>query len=296
MSAEKTKTNIEQHLKIFCSVYKNESMTKTAVTMNIQVSKVYASVEFLRRKYEDPLFIYIKRKLIPTDFAKILFEKTNALTFTEDASLLPSTAEPAQERFVISCTSQIGVTMIPLAYMLAKDIAPFSLAHIPLVGTSTESAKRLLNNDVDVIFDYSPLKHDAINSRLLFKEEFAIVCSKNHPRLSQTISKSEYLQEKHGVLRSPPHNTQTSPVSELTRSVFHSQYYIDILALVEVSDLICAIPMNIYLKMAPSFNIKSLNYNFKIESHKQDLYMNTLKAPYCSGNKMMLIEKFMKLR
>lgn len=55
------------------------------------------------------------------------------------------------------------------------------------------------------------------------------------------------------------------------------------------------IPVNIYLKLHSSFNIKSLNYSFKVNIKNTYLYINYLKDPTRHKDKDVLLKKIEKM-
>lgn len=281
-------------IRIFNTVMKTKSMSQTAHVLNISHSSVYMAIKKLRLLYNDALFIRDKKELIPTEFAMRLHTET--LGLLKSQSEVQNVIDDADRtRFIFSCAPHIAATVIPLTYLLMKESVPFPLEHKTLPESPEARAELLLTNKADVIFDYAPIQHDDIFFKRLFKEDYAIVCRKDHPRLSDSISLKEFCQEKQAALGSSSGFDNLIEEESADNVFFSSHYYLDLLAMVEVSEIICVIPINIYLKLHASFNVKSLNYNFKLNVKKTNLYINYLKDPTRHKEKDSLLKKIEKM-
>jgi DNA-binding transcriptional LysR family regulator len=301
MEHDKNNRTFLDRLHIFDVVMKRRSMTEAAISLNMTPSRVSMAMKKLRELYSDPLFIRKKNVLEPTEFARILhreiqqnLQKSN---ITNELQIIDSD----QNQLLISCSPHIATNVIPLAFQLIQELPLISMKHIDLPMSRKDHTKFLIDNAVDIIFDYTPVDHPDIFFRRLFKEEYCIVCYNNHPRLSHSITLKEYAQETHAVLETPSSHERKSDYSQHIHNEdkiigFCSHYYLDLLAVVEVSDMICTLPQNIYLKLRASFNVKSLNYNFNLGFKKPSLYMSYLKELKKSKYKSILLKKMEKMR
>lgn len=282
-------------IRIFNMVMRTKSMSRAAHALTISHSSVYLAIKKLRLLYNDVLFVRDKNLLVPTEFAKVLHTETVGILKAQSGSQ-SLFVDTDRKRFIFACAPHIAATVIPLTYLLMQDATPFPLEHTALPASAENKADLLLSNQVDVIFDYIPIEHDDIYYKRLFKEDYVIVCRKDHPRLSDSISQKEFSQEKHAVLGCSYKFDNLVDEKNRDNILFCSHYYLDLLAMVEVCELICIIPMNIYLKLHASFNIKSLKYNFKLNVKESNLYINYLKDPTRRKDKDMLLKKIEKMR
>ncbi|CAM7781289.1 LysR family transcriptional regulator [Lelliottia nimipressuralis] len=295
MSALKPgKAEIER-LRIFDRVMNTQNLSHAATSLNISYSTVSMAIRKLRILYNDVLFIQDGKTMVPTAFAIMLHSEIQGWLQNTQPNNIPSDEAPDNNFFVFACEPHIAAIITPLAYLSMHDMATLPLAHTTLPSTAQSKTDLLLNNEVDVILDYAPLQHDAIFSKRLFNEDYVIVCSNDHPRLLQSITHKEFCQEKHAVqkLASGSENQRVSDNPYCV--VFSSNYFLDLLAIVEVSEFICVVPLNIYLKLHVAFNIKSLSYNFKLNVKNTSLYINYLKDASRSPEKTSLLKKMEKM-
>lgn len=279
---------------IFNTIMKTKSMTKTAHALSISHSSVYIAIKKLRVFYNDELFIHDKKGLLPTEFAKRL--NTEMLRLQNSQSEVQGEGDGSNRtRFIFSCAPHLAATVIPLTYQVMQKTVPFPLEHKALPDTSEAKAELLLNNKADVIFDYAPIQHEDIFFKRLFKEDYAIVCRTDHPRFSDSISLKEFHQEKQAAVGCLSILESLIQEGNADNVFFSSHYYLVLLAMVEVSEVICVIPVNIYLKLQSSFNIKSLNYGFKVNIKKTYLYINYLKDPTRHKDKGLLLKRIEKM-
>ncbi|AVY99717.1 hypothetical protein DAI21_19680 [Lelliottia sp. WB101] len=295
MLSFKTEKVEAERLKIFDMVMQTQNLSHAAASLNISYSSVHLAIRKLRVLYNDLLFIHDKKAMVPTAFAIMLYNEIQASLYKSQPNSFMNNEEPDNLRFVFSCESHIATIVTPLAFLSMQNVAPFPLVHLPLPSTVQNKKDILLKNKVDVILDYAPLEHEDIFSKRLFKEDYVIVCSNNHPRLLQSISHKEFCQEKHAVQTSPSGADTQTKFSNAHCALFSSHNYLDLLAIVEVSELICVVPLNIYLKLNLAFNIKTLSYNFKLNIQNTSLYINYLKDLFRPVEKAYLLEKIKKM-
>ncbi len=279
---------------IFNTVMKTKSMTQTAHALNISHSSVYMAIKKLRVLYNDELFVHDKKGLLPTEFANRLHTEMLGL-HNSQLKVQASADSSHRTHFIFSCAPHLAATVIPLTYQVMQETLSFSLEHKPLPDTPEARIELLLNNKADVIFDYAPVQHDDIYFKRLFTEDYAIVCRKEHPRFSDAISLKEFYQEKQAAVGCLSRFDNLIQESNTDNVFFSSHYYLVLLSMVEVSDIICVIPVNIYLKLHASFNIKSLSYRFKVNTKKTYLYINYLKDPTRIKDKDVLLKKIEKM-
>jgi len=282
-------------IRIFNTVMKTKSMSQTAFALSISHSSVYLAIKKLRLLYNDVLFIREKNSLIPTEFAKRLHTESLAM-LNNQQDVQSANVETDKQRFVFACAPHIAATVIPVTYLLMEQSISFPLEHTALPVSPEGRADLLLSNKADVIFDYEPIQHEDIFFKRLFKEDYAIVCRNDHPRLSDSISLKEFSYEKQAALGCSSLFDNLLDEGQTANVFFSSHYYLDLLAMVEVSDIICVIPLNIYLKLHASFDIKSLNYKFKLNVKKTSLYINYLKDPSRRKDKNDLLKKIAMMR
>ncbi|RJT19675.1 LysR family transcriptional regulator [Buttiauxella izardii] len=260
-------------------VLRLKSIKGAASALDISQATVSKTLQNMRELYNDPIFFRVSRQLEPTVFARSLHKRIQLKLKSNTARPDSSELIPGSERLVISSAEHISPNIIPLTFHLAKDEKINSVIHVPLPDSPEND---LLNKSVDVVFDYYPINHPDIIYKKLLKEELCIACSENHPRISHSMTQKEYLQESHALLKgkSPVIRMNDSKPGDslIGKNVeFESGSYIDLLSVVEVSDLICIIPTSIFVKFSSVFMIKAPRYNFNLGFKAPMLYMSYRK-------------------
>lgn len=288
-------------LKIFDAVMRLKSTKDAANSLNVSSSTITYAIKKLRTIYSDVLFIRRNKQFAPTLFALTLHEKIQDILYPAEVITDPMPFPPTRYPLVISSTDYVANNVIPLTFNLAKEQNITGIRVVPLPVSRVAFPDSLLDNSIDVIFDYEPIYHPEIMFRKLFKEEICIICSKDHPRLSQWINLKDYAAETHAVLED--HNLikewGTCEGDNLLPEVnigFCCNSYIDLLSVVEITEMICIIPMSVFLKMNMSFAIKSLNHNFGPGFKEPNVYMNYRKNLHDEEDKRAILKLLEKMR
>lgn len=294
-----TKAEIKT-LQIFDLVLRMKSIKGAAEALNISHSTVSKSIKNMRVQHGDPIFFRVNRQLEATVFARNLHKNVQSLLMKN--SVQPEASYSlGHEQLVISSAPHISTNIIPLTFHLAKEEQINAVVHVPLPEATENYSAHLLSKSIDVIFDYEPVNHPDILYRKLFKEELCIVCSKNHPRISQSLTQKEYLQESHALIegKSPVIRNAENRLDSLflNKNVeFQSSCYIDLLSVVEVSELICVVPTSLFLKFNNAFMIKSPRYNFGLGFKEPMLYMSYRKDFQSDIDKNPIMKLLEKIR
>lgn len=292
---EYTKDNTEiAQLIIFDVLMQRKSIAETALALNISQLRITRVINTLKVLYNDPLFIRKKGILIPSERAILLHNEIQVLLPEIDRVSLTTSDN---HQIVIACSSHIAASAAPLLFQLTKDTPYLTIKHLPLPVSTKDQMTMLCDKSVDIVFDYLPIGHADILFKKLYKEEFVVVCSKDHPRLTAMINLKEYLREFHAVLEgsSSCHMNENANIDKIAVG-FSSYSYLALLSVVEVSEMVCILPGDIYLKIKTSFNVKSLPYSFKIGIPKNTLYMSYLKDHAPSSFKKNLLKKIESMR
>lgn len=288
-------------LKIFDAVMRLKCTKDAANSLNISSSSVTYAIKKMRQIYSDVLFVRKNKQFTPTLFALSLHDKIqdmlNPAEIKEDYTFVQS----QQYSLVISSTDYVANNIIPLTFNLAKEQNINGVRLVPLPASHGEFLDSLLDKSIDVIFDYDPIYHQEVMFRKLFKEEVCIICSKDHPRLSQSINLKNYVAETHAVLEQQ-HLIKEWGTPEWENLLpglnigFCCNNYINLLSAVEVTEMIGIIPVSVFLKLNMSFSIKSLNHNFGPGFKEPDVYMNYRKNLRDEEGKKSIFKLLEKMR
>lgn len=269
-------------LEILDLVIRLQSLKGAALVLNLPVSSISATVSMLRKQFSDILYRKSENKLLPTSLAIMLLGKLeeHRKNTHEKNRLLVKKAE--RNNLIICCETHVAPYVVPLLVQLNSNKIAIAVKHKVPPLEDELLANELLNNHVDVIFNYKPIIHPDIITRFLFKEDVCIVCSKSHPRLSDAIVVEEYLQEHHAILDGyflPDSDENHDPNKKVLKENIHfcSESVLDLLAAIETSEMVTVIPCYLYQKLHSSFDVKRLYFKFEIVQEYKKLHVSYRK-------------------
>ena len=170
-----------RHVEVFNNVYKTGSVTAAAKLLNVSqpsVSKVLAHAE---QQIGFPLFERIKRRLIATPEADILYRHTAVMedVLTDINEISESLAEIPVDRLRVACTPSLGIDFLP------KAIAQFKMQN-PNVNFELSSnhyaeiRKNISDTLLDVAIAQDQNEDEEIGIINLAKGKFVILEPKNN--------------------------------------------------------------------------------------------------------------------
>ena len=170
-----------RHVEVFNNVYKTGSVTAAAKLLNVSqpsVSKVLAHAE---QQIGFPLFERIKRRLIATPEADILYRHTAVMedVLTDINEISESLAEIPVDRLRVACTPSLGIDFLP------KAIAQFKMQN-PNVNFEISSnhyaeiRKNISDTLLDVAIAQDQNEDEEIGIINLAKGKFVILEPKNN--------------------------------------------------------------------------------------------------------------------
>jgi len=219
-------------LKVFISVYKTRSMTKTAKELGMTQSGVSQNIKNLEELLDVVLFDRIKHRPLPTKAADILYENAKSSLLNLENSLIQITGKKTEPEGIVSIGIPIEFgnnLILPLLVELGKKFSKLSFRL--RYGHSAEMNRLLLNGEIDFAYvdEYS--------------FDPAIKTEKIHDETLELVVASEYLKGK----------------SKHTKEFFEGLDYIDYLVDAYV------------LKSWFKHHFKWGNINFKIKASLMDV-------------------------
>ncbi|NVJ56240.1 MAG: LysR family transcriptional regulator [Vibrionaceae bacterium] len=188
-------------LKTFDVVMKTRSVNATAESLGITAPAVSHALNRLREQYQDPLFIRKGRGIAPTNFAIELHEEIQAplnLLLNGAKSRQQFNPQSSQRTFRLSSHKDLDLIIIPSLVHFRDQHAPKVKfrADIEHIDESNRHAD-LRMRKVDLILTTTPLEEHGYFNELLLELPLVVVCRKNHPRIQNTLSHSQFFSEGH---------------------------------------------------------------------------------------------------
>ena len=172
-------------LKVLAVLFEERSVSRTAVRLGRTQSAISNSLRKLRESIDDPLFIRSPGGLVPTPRAKALEERARAIVQMTDTILDDDgefDPETERGRFRLGAPDRLGLPVILPFFQALRARAPNAALH--LVTTDRETALSHLDADeLDLVFGWIDRPPARFNVLLMFRENFACLCRKEHPIL-----------------------------------------------------------------------------------------------------------------
>lgn len=258
-------------LKIFDTMMQTHSVSKTAVLLSRTPSAISQSLSKLRAEYGEVLFAKEDRSLTPTQFAYQLHETIKeSLLVLNNSTNLSNTFDPltSKRKFTIGSHALFDNLFILSLRKKIKERAPnvsFEVSSLVFDSQKEEDALRLRH--VDAIIGLNSFNAASFNSKKLDKFDVKVICSKDHPRIKDSITLDQFLEEEHAVWV----NTDTSRghlhfrIDGERKVVYNSNSFFNVLNVVAESDIISLFSSKLIKQYNFTDNIKFLDppFNFK---------------------------------
>lgn len=250
-------------LVIFECIYQQLSISKAAEMLFITPSAVSQSLQRLRTQLNDPLFIRAGKGITPTTVATNLhYHLADNFNSLEKTINMMNNTE-LKKRFVIYgpqfyCSPKFSQLM---ELLIAK---PDLQVEYYNYETSQESIEDLLNfRKADMVLSLAP-----VNSRALVCQHFltlnaTLVCRKDHPRLGDTATVEEALQEKFTffITKDPSvthYQTNEDYFYAHRQYAFYSPSIMSIINTISHTDIVGMLPRPTYEVFKDAFGLKEV--------------------------------------
>ena len=226
------------------------SVTLAARRLGISQPALSAQLARLRILFDDPLFVMSGRRLVPTTRALSLADPLNkAMRDLEDLLARQRDFDPTSAAITVRLggTDYVHAVVSGGLYgALARQAPNVRLAMMPFDGDRLWF--QLESGDVDAAIVTSFVRLDQAKGRFLFREDFALVQRRGHPRGRNTPTLDEFCALDH-VLVSPEGGGFFGAVDEALERLGRRRTvavsvpgFLPALGVVKRSDLVCVLP------------------------------------------------------
>lgn len=192
-------------IRIFVSIYETKSVSKAATMLSVAQPSVSYGLARLRDVFKDGLFERKGRGVTPTKQAEELYTQfRNALNTIDEVLEDIDRFDPLTTRRVFRVAmSDVGsICLTPSLLAKFHIAAPESTLEIVQVRMD-DLMDELASGHIDVAVGNLPINHSSARSKLLFKERYVCVVSKNHPRIKKKMRAEQFINEWHIDVASP---------------------------------------------------------------------------------------------
>lgn len=268
-------------LVIFECIYQHLSISKAAETLYITPSAVSQSLQRLRTQFNDPLFIRSGKGITPTTTGINLHHYLEKNLNSLEQTINIVNQSELKKKFIIYGPQLMAATNgIKLIKCLLQE-GSVEIEHHDIL-TSAESAEDLLAyRKADLVITMMP-----VNSRSVICTPFqtihsVLVCSNHHPRITDTSSLEQIMEEEFTLLLS-----KVSGIEELQNAVdslfanrkiaFRSYSLISIINIIAATELLGIIPTGLFDSQHASLKLRKIKIPLQIPS--MNLYMSYNKS------------------
>jgi DNA-binding transcriptional LysR family regulator len=237
------------------AIYREGSITKAAVTLNLTQPAVSHALSRLREVYDDPLFVRAGNRMAPTPLTRSIIDSVReALGQLQTTLTTPQPFDPAtnQKQVVLAMRGVVESVLLPDLVAELEVQAPqmqFISARVPRREMEAELAAGRLDLAFDVLL---PIGAN-IRHCVLLEDRFVVMSRKRHLSLRGGLDLEKYLQQRHVVVSS----RRSGPVVEdfeLGRLGYHRhigmrcQNYFVALKTVAHTQMLLTVPENYALR------------------------------------------------
>ncbi|KAF3998187.1 LysR family transcriptional regulator [Glaciimonas immobilis] len=249
------------------TLMEERTVTKAAVRLGVSQSALSYTLERMRVRFADPLFVRVGNKMSPTPFADRLGAASARVlrtVETEMEGLTPFDPATTQREFRLLVNEVGAMTMVPKLIRLLASVAPGARL-APERGDSSTLAKALATGQIDLAAGHFANVDDRLYQQLLFKRDYVCIARRDHPYISDAISLKEFSQAPQILVDAAPVtqdwiNALLSKHSLRPTIAMTSQHIAAIPFFVANSDMISIIPKEVYDLFLPIAAIKKITF------------------------------------
>lgn len=181
-------------MKVMIALLEERTVTRAAERLGVTQSALSYTLDRMRKRFSDPLFVRIGNHMAPTSFAERLAAAATRVVQMVDMELAHLNAfvpETTEREFRIGVNETGAMTMVPKIIQHLATAAPRArLAPIPGHASSIGSA--LENGDIDIAAGHFPNVDDRLFQKLLFRRNFVCIAAKNNSDVKDCIHLEDF--------------------------------------------------------------------------------------------------------
>lgn len=265
-------------VRVFVTIYETGSVSKAAQKLYISQPSVSYSLSRLRQLLNDPLFKRTRDGMQPTSLASQLYVSfRNSLSDIERAIALTQQFDPMQSKrcFRLALTDLGEVFFLPYILRALQSEAP----HIELEVIQIDAYKiyewiRL--EKVDAAICNSSYMLQKVDHETLFVEKYVCMLRDQHPRINDSLSVDQYLEERHVVVSSGTGHHLVEDClhdANITRKIMLTVPHFSVLpGIIASSDLLVTLPSRVARVYAERMPLRFLDLPFSIPEFEVSIH------------------------
>lgn len=290
-------------LAVFDEIYKTRSVSRAGANLGLPQTSVSLALGRLRRQFDDQLFVRTANGMVPTPRAAMLIPQLRqALQLLQLATQQQVRFDPVSSSriFRIAMTDISHLEFLPAMMNKLAQTAPNT--QIKVLRITSETGKLLESGDADLAIGYMPELEAGFYQQKLFKDGFACVTRRDHPRIGRKLTENTFKSERHVVLIAPGTGNEIVE-NELKRQGMQRKVALSLPTLPGVgnllanTDLIATVPERVAQTLAKIAHVKILipPYRFPDFSIKQHWHERYHQDPGNRWLRSTLAELFLEI-
>jgi LysR family transcriptional regulator, transcriptional activator for leuABCD operon len=192
-------------LPVFEAVYEERNVTRAAERLAMSQPAVSNAVARLRSAVGDELFVAGRRGAAVTPIAEHLYPKVKSALDTvreglgETREFVPGESD---RHFTVGALYGMGARFVgEFIGWMKRDAPRLSWKWLPIENREAGMAA-LRDGRLDFLVDHARPSARDLQGAELFSDELVVVAAANHPRIADSLTRRQFLAERHVVHRS----------------------------------------------------------------------------------------------
>jgi len=259
-------------LRAVLAVVQDGTVTRAAQTLGVTQSALSYTVERMRRRFSDPLFVRVGNRMSPTPFAERLADTaTRVLRIVEAevAGLTRFDAATTTREFRLGVNELGAMTMVPKLVKRLAAVAPRARV-VPALVDPARLTQLLERGEIDVAAGYFPQLDGSLFQQLLYRRDFVCVARSDHPTIGDSLTLEQLCEIPQVQMHVPVTlawlDAQMRKLNLRPTIGMTSQHVAAIPFIVAASDMVAIIPRELYEMFLPISAIKLVALSLQIPS------------------------------
>jgi len=277
----------------------------TAAVPQVGLSQPAISIRLghLRQHFGDPLLVRTSSGLMATPFLESLIgdiDRAIKLLSPEESARRAFDPATSTRRFRLGLSHIAQMVMLPEILGQFKTLGPG--LHIDSLDLDGTTAGLLESGQLDLAIGYTFELHNGFFQQRLFAENYSCIVRHGHPRIGDTLSKQQFLDEEHLALVAPAtgHSMLDKVLEErgVQRKIAaRVSSYLGLEQILVSTDLVAMVPSRLARTLALGDRIKILGLPFPSPTYEVRQYWHE-RYHHDSGNswlRKLIFESFTNL-
>ncbi len=264
-------------IEIFYEIYRHKSVSKAASFLGTGQSTLSIGLNKLREHFNNPLFVRVGNVMEPTDLANDIYPIT--VDFLNNLKLinqynLDFDPKTSNYEFKISMTDISHLVLLPKLINYLREHAPN--IRLRIVPIDADTPAKMAEGKIDLAIGFIPQIEAGFYQQTLFKQEYTVICSPFHPRLTHhVLTHEDYCRELHiDILATGGHYIIGNELQKLgvNRNVLMQlPGYLGVGPIIKYTDAVATVPLYLskFLESRGDIKIFKPPYSFSKYSVKQ---------------------------